>query len=1306
MFSARHVIKMMTRISLLIMILSATVFGQGLTSVTGRVLDPSGAIIPGVTVTITNVATRAAREVLTNEQGVYTATQLAPGTYSVKAELPGFKPKIANDVPLPVNETVTLNLVLEVGVVSEAVDVVATTEAVNTVNSQLGVAFDQKKILELPLNARNIVDLLGLQTGVSVNTATSSLQLDANGNPVQSHDAGFVNGARNDQQNIVLDGVDNNQQQAGGAFTGALPTTLDSVQEFIVQTAGQTASNGRSSGAQVQLVTKSGSNDFHGSAYETYRSRGTSAANYFAPVNSATGKREAAGLIRHIPGGSVGGPVIKDKLFFFAAFERHTDRSQQLTTRTVPTPEFLNGQVRYLRKTQFQASEGKYGAITDGCGGMLEQISLIPCDTWNKTLLGGYFEAYRPYSTDIGHTTAGSDGGANLLSYSFNAPFTLNQNIYISRWDYVINSKNTVYVRGTLNNQGQTLGAETFPGANNARIYFDNSKGFAASWNSVLSSTVNNNVTLGLSRQSNNLTGAAAASYSFDGPSSFVQTTGASRQAINTWNFVDNLSWIKGNHNWQAGINSGFVNNYVLSYAVANPPAFSAAANLSYGDFGSNANTPLHRALGDAEFATVSNPLQAADAILSATGSFDLFNVGLQFDTQGNLLPQGAPFTRTIGLNQYDLYLQDSWKAKPNFTLNYGIHWGIVTPPWEKNGLEVNWAQNLGQRLRQQAGTPLNQSQLPTYSTQLAGRANNLPDYYVPALNNWAPRASFAYSPEIKEGVLGAIATKGGQLVIRGGYALTFDHTGGRFAYDAATSAGVGLLTKYAGQNAGFSIDGQGVPRAPRVAGSASNLILPYQSWPVPVSQSFIATGANGGWGSTTTTGIDRGIRPPSNHLVNFTLSKELPGQWVVEGSYVGRFARDLLGQVDLASPPNLIDTQSGQDYYSAMKQLMEQYEYNSVGAAAITGVGGITAANVLAATASIQPIPWFENAYGGFKQWAQTSAQGFSGVNFNSATQAFYAVLNKGLVPGPNAPVVITNNIEFYELAQALHILTTGQSQYFGMFTNISRSNYNSAQLTVRKRFSQGYTFTGNYTFSKSLDTTSQGESAGNRPGGTNSEGQIIDPYHPNRQYARSDFNRAHQFNGNAVIELPFGTGKLIGGNAGRVLNQVIGGWQVSGVAQSASGRPWSYTASSRYSMHYFGRDLPIPTGPIPNDLTKTSDASGKPLVFMLPGSNAQRATDGTMFRTPYPGSDSFARNTAAGPSYFNFDAAVSKRIQISEKVSSIFRAEAFNVLNHPNFALPTNTDVDKASNGLLGQITTTQGTERVMQFSYRLTF
>src|SRR5262249_33831723 len=125
-------------------------------------------------------------------------------------------PKIANDVPQPVNETVTLNLVLEVGAVAEAVDVVATTEAVNTVNSQLGVGFDQKKIVELPLNARNIVDLLGLQTGVSVNTATSSLQLDANGNPVQSHDAGFVNGARNDQQNIVLDGVDNNQQQAGG----------------------------------------------------------------------------------------------------------------------------------------------------------------------------------------------------------------------------------------------------------------------------------------------------------------------------------------------------------------------------------------------------------------------------------------------------------------------------------------------------------------------------------------------------------------------------------------------------------------------------------------------------------------------------------------------------------------------------------------------------------------------------------------------------------------------------------------------------------------------------------------------------------------------------------------------------------------------------------------------------------------------------------------------------------------------------------------------------------------------------------
>ena len=227
-------------------------FAQGFTAVTGNVSDPTGAVIRGVEVTVTNAATGAARTVITNETGTYTVAQLPPGTYNISASLPGFSTKVVNGVSLPIGETVVVNLGLEVGQVTDVVDVIATIDAVNTVDAKMGTGFDTQRIIDLPLNARNIVGLLGLQAGVAVSDKNSEFGRE---------DGGQVNGARNDQQNIVLDGVNINRQEAGSSFEGALPTTLDSVQEFLVSTAGHGGAGARGSGAQVTLVTKSGSNE-------------------------------------------------------------------------------------------------------------------------------------------------------------------------------------------------------------------------------------------------------------------------------------------------------------------------------------------------------------------------------------------------------------------------------------------------------------------------------------------------------------------------------------------------------------------------------------------------------------------------------------------------------------------------------------------------------------------------------------------------------------------------------------------------------------------------------------------------------------------------------------------------------------------------------------------------------------------------------------------------------------------------------------------------------------------------------------
>jgi Carboxypeptidase regulatory-like domain len=1305
-------------LALFIFSLSGMALGQGLTAVTGRVTDPTGAIIPGVEITITNTATGNTRTVLTNELGIYTATQLAPGTYNIKAELSGFKPKAANNVALPVDQTITLNLPLEVGAVTDIVDVTASAEVVNTENAQLGVGFDSKKILELPLNARNIVGLLSLQTGVSVDTD-------------DSRTSGYVNGARNDQQNIVLDGVDINRQQAGSAFQGALPTTLDSVQEFIVQTTGQGAASARSSGAQVQLVTKSGSNQFHGSAYEAYRSKVTTATPYFSKDYACT---EAApckpGLIRQIPGGSFGGPIIQNKLFFFGAYERRTDRSQTSVSRTIPTETFLNGIVRYQRTASAVAKDGQaYGIISQGCGGAMEQITLVPCDTVNPAVIGpnGYLEQYRKYLTSTqGTLTCGSDC-SNFQTFRFNAPNISNQNIYVARFDYTINAKNTVYVRGTLNNQAD-LQSPTFPDINNALTNYDNSKGFAASLNSVISPTINNNFTAGLTREGTSNTGAASVSFGF-GPSSLFQTRGAQWRHINTWNFVDNLSIVKGAHTWQMGVNLSFVNNNLRSFDVASPGSFGNATNEYAGDTTGDLLVP--RGLGDTEAAAVSNKQTLLTAITEATGTFNkLTGVGIQFDTQGNLLPVGTPFERSMRLDQYDLYIQDSWKVRSNLSLNYGLHWGLITPPWEKDGNQVNWVQSLKDRYNTLKGTTKTFDELTPLQTQLAGRANGLPDYYAPALDNFAPRASFAYTPKWDNGFLGALANKGGQMVIRGGYSLSFDHTGGSLGTDAAASGAIGLLTSFASPIQSFSQDGAGQPRAPRVTGTGSNLVLPFNAFPISSAQSFVPASSDGGWGGPRgLPSIDNTLRPPANHLVNFTISKELPGGIVIEGSYVGRFARNLLDILDLANPLNVIDAQSGIDYYGAQKMLFEKYENQGVG----SQVGKLSATNVIQAVANVQPIPWFENVYAGYADWASDAGNksfGYPGVNFASNTQAFYAVLNKNRVPGPNAAVVWTDATNNFETAVKKHITTNPQAQYQGFYTNVGWSNYNSGQFTIRKRFSEGYTLTGNYTLSHSLDITSAGEALGNRPGGSGSADQLIDPYHPELNYGNSTFDRRHQFNGNFVAELPFGSGKWVGGNASGLLDQIIGGWAVSGIVQMTSGSPYLYRAGNRYTLHFNGSDIGVPAGVIDYQINKghsgaVTDKSGNitgggtPTVFYIkdqdlaagcasdatcPDSQVNRRAAVNKFVTPYYGG-ALARNYVYGPGFFNMDASISKNLKITEGVTGQLRAEAFNVLNHPNFSNPSSNNIDSTS-GTLGQITSTRNAARVMQFTVRLQF
>src|SRR5438445_4054960 len=312
------------------------------TLVRGTITDPKGAVVVGASVNLADPANGFSRSTKSDESGAYQFVQIPPGTYNFTVAAPGFARVENRGVQLLVNTPTTVNFQMSVQVVATTVEVIAEAPPVNTYDATLGNAFNTAQIQALPFEGRDPVGILSLQPGVAyVGTAV---------NPDLDSRSGAVNGARSDQTNVLLDGIDNNDQLKGYAFQGALRATLDSLQEFRVTTSNANADAGRSSGAQVSLVTKSGTNHFHGTAYEYNRSSLGEANDWFnkkAQLESGLPNR-APHLVRNTFGATVGGPIVKDRAFFFLAYEGQRTHENKQITRVVPSDDLRNGIVSYI----------------------------------------------------------------------------------------------------------------------------------------------------------------------------------------------------------------------------------------------------------------------------------------------------------------------------------------------------------------------------------------------------------------------------------------------------------------------------------------------------------------------------------------------------------------------------------------------------------------------------------------------------------------------------------------------------------------------------------------------------------------------------------------------------------------------------------------------------------------------------------------------------------------------------------------------------------------------------------------------
>src|SRR5215470_17921150 len=703
------------------------------TSLQGTVTDPSGGAVANAAVELTNIDSKVQRDTTTDGQGDYHFQFLPPGPYLLTITATGFSRFERKGLQLLVNTPATVNAQLRIGQSSQVITVSEAPPALNMVDASIGDTFNEAHVKQIPIEGRNVPDLLSLQPGVAYtgNRPDADKDNDTRG--------GAVNGARSDQSNVTLDGVDVNDYNSAYAFTSVLPVTLDSVQEFRVTTTNYNADQGQGSGAAVAMVTKSGSNNVHGTAYEYTRNTITSANDYLlksSQLNAGLPNKPDK-LIRNIFGASLGGPVKKDRLFLFANYEGTRQREQETVVRTIPTPTLCQGHIRYVNTSN---------TITD----------LAPSDIANldpnqntginpaiENALGtGYFD--QTFCTGKTVTNDPSVGdGMNYSGFRFAAPVCRDNNAVIARMDYNItgNGKQSLFVRGALQNLSD-LRPPFLPGNAPETTILDHSKGIAVGYTALLTNTLANTFHYGLTRQSTAFIGNSDNKpwNQFLGLDQGITYSRAFQMPVH--NLADDLSWTKHSHTLQFGGNIGIARNPRVSYQHSWPTAFGTTSWMAPTGF---ANTGGGSTLDPANqgYPEPLNSVAYDYPMLSLLGMVSQMVGNYNYDRSGSTLAPGTPVKRDYGLNWYGMYAQDAWRITPNLTVTFGVRWELLPPPWEVNGLQASPSVDLGQQFDQNVANMkkgIGYEAIQPVSFSLGGPANGGSGFYNFEKSDFAPR--------------------------------------------------------------------------------------------------------------------------------------------------------------------------------------------------------------------------------------------------------------------------------------------------------------------------------------------------------------------------------------------------------------------------------------------------------------------------------------------------------------------------------------------------------------------------------------
>ncbi|MCA1615383.1 MAG: carboxypeptidase-like regulatory domain-containing protein [Acidobacteria bacterium] len=980
-------------------------------AVSGRVVDSRGDAVAGAEVELRNAATGVSRRQPSGGAGQYAFPSVEPGEYSLAVSMKGFRRASVSGLRVEVTKSYDYGVRLEVGDLAETINVVAGGRAeLQKTDATVGAVVTGRELVQLPSLGRDAVEFLTLQPGTSPEAGDSD-----NGSR-----GGAVTGARTDQSTFTVDGIDVTENSTGGGsgFRTMTPVPVESVEEFRVGVTNPNASFGRASGGQVALVGRRGSNDLRGALYWYHQDDALNANSWTNNRNGVPKGRSRDDRF----GFRVGGPVRRDRAFFFVNYERRDFQRVFDVARIVPTDTLRQGIVRLRdnagRVVSYDLANSTLCAATGNRRCDPRGLGLSPAVAALWSLL--------PRGND-----PGSGDGLNTIGWRSTAVAPLRSDYAVARFDYALSA------RWLLNASASYARRLSTPGGASGQQQQLDIRGGAAAFTSR-SPLRGQNVTVGLSQP-------------IDVDSQRARAQINDNQSLQ---FIYDGTWSRGRHTTQFG--SDF--RRLITRHVRNDRLQGALSALSAGVFrGGNIAIPAASRPPTCSAAGQTNCLRASDvgqwdALFAAvTGMVDNVSVLSVRDADLSLQPFGSPLAADAAHNAYGFYFQDRWQARPSLALTLGLSYGWQQPPLDRLGRATRM-------IYADTGEPVTYANYvePRRRAALAGEIYNPRIAFEPSRasggrpfrtdwDNVSPRVAVAWNPSPRGGFFGRLFGTHA-TVLRGGFAVLYDRVN-TFESVIIPVLSTGFSQTLSLRAPACNATGAGGAGC-NPAGGSSPAAAAFRvgvdgALPVPVRPAFGFPFAPGQpFGETLSIQIDPDFEVGESYSFAVTLQRELPRGVIFEMGWIGRAARKLPANVNFNSSPYFqLDARSGQTFaqaFDAVAQLLR---------------AGATAAGV-------QPQPWFQNSVpGGTARVLNGNEANFINGNVSSVFQTVdLARLGAGLTP--------FNNL---------------QSQTAFVRTSTGRSNYHALVLLARRRWAQGLTADLNYTFSKSLDQASYPENSTN---------------------------------------------------------------------------------------------------------------------------------------------------------------------------------------------------------------------------------